>query len=129
MKKIVIILLVSIYSLATLGVSLKGFYCCGDLKSVSLSLTGESKKKGDKDSEKGGCCKTSYQFFKVNDNHFAADEINSPVNHFTLVHFFDISFSLASFLPAERLDIANSGHALPLYNGVPAYISNCFFRI
>jgi hypothetical protein len=31
-KKITIILLVHIYSLSTLGLSLKGFYCCGKLK-------------------------------------------------------------------------------------------------
>ena len=129
MKKIALILLISIYSLATLGVSLKGFYCCGNLKSVSIALTGKTTQKGGKGNGQDGCCKTSYQFFKVNEKHIAADGINSPVNHSTLVHFFIIAFYQASFLPSQSPDVANGSHAPPLYNGVPVYLSNRIFRI
>lgn len=125
MKKIAVILLICVYSLATMGFSLKQFYCCGSLKTVSLSLSGGAKSH----SGKNGCCKTTYQFFKVNQNHIAADQINSPANHSFLIDFFFTSATEEMFLPSRELYIANKSHAPPRYNGVQCYLSNCVFRI
>ncbi len=129
MKKIALIVLVSIYSMATFGISLKGFYCCGNLTSVSLSLSGQSKQDRDKNSEKEGCCKTSYQFFKVSEKHFASNEVSVPATHFAFIHFFTNGDHKVSFLPAHTAYFDNSTHAPPLYHGIPVFLSNCVFRI
>src|SRR5690242_7488454 len=73
MKKAGIILLLSIYSLSIFGVTLKEFYCCGKLKSLTVTIS--------KDTEAGkgtddGCCKTKYHSFKVKDNHVSAADVN-----------------------------------------------------
>ena len=125
MKKIAAILLICVYSLTTMGFSLKQFYCCGNLKTVSLSLSGGAKS----NPGKNGCCKTTYQFFKVNQNHIAADQINSPANHSFLIDFFFRSSPGEMFGPCNELYTANKSHAPPRYKGVQCYLANCVFRI
>ncbi len=124
MKKIAIILLINIYALSTFGFSLKQFYCCGKLKSVSVVLQETENAKW----SKGDCCKTKFQHYKVKDNHFATDFLNTSVNH-----FYDL-FSFPAYIQIihssfQQAKIANSTHAPPLHKGVPAYISNCVYRI
>lgn len=127
MKKIVLILLICIYSLSTLGVSLKEFYCCGKLKSVTVALADDGKDKCGKGDNKGGCCKTKYQFFKVSDKHLTTSKITTPLKFYAdIVSFNPISQSI--FLPQQAV-IINGSHAPPLHRGVPAYISNCVFKV
>ena len=128
MKKATLILLICIYSLATMGFSLKQFYCCGKLKSTTLSLVQEEKESCGKGNEKSGCCDNKYQFFKVKDNHIAADEVNSPVKHCVDLHLFTPSFQDISFV-SQKTAIAYNSNAPPLRTGVPIYIYNCVFRI
>ena len=128
MKNTALLLLICIYSLSTFGVSLKEFYCCGKLKSVTLTLQEYENQKCNKGDDKSGCCKTKFQFYKVNDKHFAADILSSPVKHFTDLGSFATYLQII-FPAVQQAEIANSNHAPPLYNGVPAYISNCVFRI
>lgn len=127
MKKIVLILLISIYSLSTFGVSLKEFYCCGKLKSVTVTLADDSKDKCGKGDNKDGCCKTKYQFFKVKDKHIATGELATLAKHFTV----NVSFTpgYQSLLLPRQVAVINGSHAPPLYTGVPIYISNCVFRV
>ena len=128
MKKITIILLLSIYSLSTLGLSLKSFYCCGKLKSVTVSITQYQQQKCANDDGTSDCCKTKYQFFKVKDNHVAGDIISTPVLHFIYLHLFTPSFQVNNF-PSEQINVVNKCHAPPLLHGVSDYIFNCVFRI
>ncbi|MEP6950055.1 MAG: hypothetical protein ABI863_12295 [Ginsengibacter sp.] len=125
MKKVAVILLICIYSLAIMGFSLKQFYCCGNLKTVTLSLFG-----GKKISlGKNDCCKTTYRFFKLNQNHIGAGQIHSPVHHFTLADYIFLSSGREIFLSPQGLFVAHKSHAPPLYNGVPIYLSNRVFLI
>lgn len=127
MKKFSLILLICIYSLATMGFSLKEFYCCGKLTSISLSFAQDTKEKCEKGNAKG-CCDNKYQFFKVKDNHIAADQVSSPVNHFIDLHLYTPSFQEITFA-SQQTAIANRSNAPPLHPGVPVYIYNCIFRI
>jgi len=127
MKKVALILLICIYSLGTMGFSLKQFYCCGKLKSITLSLAIDTKQKCSKGDAKG-CCDNKYLFFKVKDTHISADKISNPANHFTDLHIYTPTFCLTAFA-VQRTSIANSTHAPPLIKVVPVYISNCVFRI
>ena len=127
-KKITAILLLSIYSLSTLGLSLKSFYCCGNLKSVTVSITQDEQQKCANDDGTSDCCKTKYQFFKVKDNYVAEDVITAPLLHFTNLHLFPSSFQIINY-PSQEIYIANLSNALPLLHTVPDYIFNCVFRI
>lgn len=128
MKKAAIILLICIYTLSTFGFCLKESYCCGKLKSVNLALQEYENQKCNKGDDKSGCCKTKFQFYKVRDKHFAADNLSSPVKHFTNLDSFTTYLQII-FPAVLQAEIVNNKHAPPLYNGVLAYISNCVFLI
>jgi hypothetical protein len=123
MKKIFLILLICAYTLSTMGVGLKEFYCCGKLKSKFITLTGNNKA----DCTTEGCCKTKHQFLKLNDNHFASADIYRPAVHFAVLSFYTPAYHITSF--TQQVENANGSHAPPLYDNLPIYLSNCVFRI
>ena len=129
MKKIILILLICSYSLATMGFSLKEFYCCGKLKTVSLAIettTTEKCSKGDSTSD--DCCQTKYQFFKVKDNHVSAAK---TILQGSFVSILDTQFPAlqdGSFSCIKE-NTSYQSNAPPLHNGVPVYLSNCVFII
>lgn len=127
MKQVSLILLLTIYSLSIFGVSLKEFYCCGKLKSVSFAIADDSKDKCGKGDSKDGCCKTKYHFFKVKDKHLTSGELATPIKHYTDVVSFNPAYQ--SILLPQPVEIINGSHAPPLHTGVPIYISNCVFRV
>jgi hypothetical protein len=123
-KKITLILLISIYALSVLGYGIKGHYCCGNLKSISFSFTQfDLKSHSDQD-----CCKTKYQFFKVKDNYVASDQINSPKKVFLEANLFTTSYQYV-FYAFDKIIIANPGNPPPLYEGVPIRVADCTFLI
>ena len=129
MKKVSAILLFTIYSLTTLGIGIKQFYCCGKLKSTSLTLVQESKEKCKNSDGMKGCCKTQFKSLKVKDSHMAADGNTILVKHFTDLQVTTPSFEInvPSYGP---LVIANASNAPPpKLHGVPVYILNCTYRI
>lgn len=131
MKKFALILLISIYSLATMGFSLKEFYCCGKLKSISLFFSRDANQECKKESGSlcgSGCCENKYQFFKVKDQHISGKKITSIVDYFTWLHLYPPSFSVPP-LAVQTTTVANSNHAPPLFTGIPVYLYNCVFRI
>lgn len=128
MKKITIILLLSIYTMSVVGYGVKGFYCCDNLTSVKFSFSENTQSHQVTTTDKSDCCKTKYQYFKVKDNHFAADHINAPANFFAEVPVFLNSFEPILFL-SHKVNIANPGNAPPLYNGVSLFEANCAYLI
>ena len=128
MKKAAIILLISIYTLSTFGFCLKESYCCGKLKSVSVILQDNENQKCGKAEDRGGCCKTKFQFFKIGEKHFVNNLLIIPDKYFSYL------FTLPSYLkiifpPICKSETTNKNHAPPLFGNVPAYIFNCVFRI
>ena len=128
MKKILLILLICSYSFATMGFSLREFYCCGKLKSVTLELTPNNKETCSKCNEKKDCCNSKYHFFKVKENHISGKDADVTHKYFLVSGLppsvvYEISFS------SPLIDVINGSHAPPLYTGVPIYISNCIFII
>lgn len=127
MKKIVLILLISIYSLSAFGVSIKEFYCCGKLVSVTVVVADEGKDKCGMGDNNEGCCKTKYQFFKVKDKHLTTGEFTTPAKYFTDVVSFNPTYQ--TIFLSQLVEIINGSHAPPFHTGVPIYISNCVFRV
>ena len=128
MKRITVIFLLSLYSLSTLGLSLKSFYCCGKLESVTVSIIQHQQQQCGNDDEKSDCCKTKFQTFKVKDSHIAADHINNPVKDFVYLNLFTDPFRVINY-PPQEVYFTNLSNAPPLLQGVPDYILNCVFRI
>jgi hypothetical protein len=128
MKKVALILLICIYSLATIGFSINQFYCCGKLESVSVTIAEKVQQKCVPGNEKQGCCKNKYQFLKLNDKHFSANEISNPVKYIVDLHSYSASFPSISITDQKNI-IAKRSNAPPQYPGVPVYIYNCAFRI
>ncbi len=130
MKKAALILLICSYSLATMGFSLKEFYCCGKLKSVTVELTPNKKQTCNKGDGGSGCCDNKYQFFKVKEKHISAAKVSSPATYFIDLGLFTPSSSFQQIWFASPKNIvANRSNAPPLHSGVSAYIYNCVFRI
>lgn len=129
MKKVLLSLLICLYGLSSFGISIREFYCCGKLKSVSFSFVQEAKEKGAKcESDNGGCCKTQHKFFKVKDNHIASYYEVNAANHFVFLNCLTPEFKLPSYL-SNQTTADNRSHAPPPNSGVPVYISNRVFRI
>ena len=128
MKRIVPILLICVYSLSSFGVSLKAFYCCGRLKSVSVTYADKGENKCGKGNNTDSCCKTKYQSFKVNDNHFTSDNIKTPSKQFISLTLFTPSLQDVTFY-SPKIILWNRCNAPPIYSAIPAYIYNCVFRI
>jgi len=129
MKKAFTILLLIIYTTASSGVSIKQFYCCGKLKSVSFAFKQDVKEKCHKGSEKSGCCENKYHTLKVKDNHIVADDFVGPARYFTDLHLFPSFYQSPVFTLFQQIDTANPGNAPPLHYGVPVYILHCIYRI
>lgn len=129
MKKVTLILLISIYSLSTLGIGVQQFFCCGKLKSTTISFTQQVKEKcGNNNTMSGGCCETKFTSLKVKDSHVPADAINTDVKHFTHQYLFAPSYEVMA-LANEPMNVDNPSHAPPLHHGIPIYILHCTYRI
>lgn len=128
MKKIALILLISIYALSSFGIGIQQFYCCGKLKSTSISFVQDAKEKCSKENGMSGCCKTKYQSFKVKDTHIAADAISNPVKYFSAAIIFNSSFENTA-LAQQQPVVSNPSLAPPLHHGLPIYIFHCVYRI
>ncbi len=129
MKKFALISLIAIYALATMGFSLKQFYCCGKLSTVSVGFSNaDNKKCNSENSNNDRCCRNKFQYLKVRDNHVTASHIDIPVKHFILLHL-DVAVLQQPIFASQKTSICYRSNAPPHHIGVPAYISNCVFRI
>jgi hypothetical protein len=127
MKRLTAIAILAFYSLSTLGIGIRQFYCCGQLKSVEVTFTHEANDKCDKGNGKGGCCKTEHQFLKVKDSHIAPGDVSIPTNFVADISFIGFSNELIAINPGQALT-NNNIHAPPLPSR-PIYILNCVYRI
>ena len=127
-KRLSLIFLVCIYTTATFGIGVKSFYCCNKLKSTTLSFAPSLENTCKQKTSVRNCCKTKYQFCKVNDSHQASVTVSAPENGFEQLVF---TPSFYSINPIAQLTIfvANYSHAPPLHNGIPIYIFDCVYRI
>lgn len=128
MKKLALILLTAVYMLSIVGVGVSQFYCCSKLKSVSLSLNSKDQSKCKKDTQDDGCCKETYQYLKVNDSHFASDDVSFAKKYFSILHTEFPVFELIA--PQIQQTVAsNNINTPPLLSKNPIYIFNCTYRI
>lgn len=125
-----LILLLGIYTTATFGVSVKSFYCCNKLKSTTLAFTQSAEKSCGM--EQGGmdnCCRTTYHFYKVKDNHLG-ETVYSGMEKVNIDCAFANPFIEAPSLHTTSLNsAANLINPPPLKGSIPIYIFNCTYRI
>jgi hypothetical protein len=128
LKKIIAILILSVYALSVVGYSVKGIYCCDNLTSVKVSFSENTHNHSSHSNDKSGCCKEKYQYFKIRDNYFPSHDVNAPAQLVAAIPVNFLSYKPALFT-SQKIDIANPGNAPPLYNGVSLFIANCSYLI
>lgn len=125
MKKIAQIFLLVIYTAAALGISVKGFYCCDTLRSVSVSLTGTRE---DNTDTKDGCFKTKYQVLQVKDNHCAP--VLSAAPEAVYAEIAPLFYScIQTIIPGSEPVVTHQSNPPPLLATIPVYLYDCVFRI
>jgi hypothetical protein len=129
MKKASLLILIALYAVSAFGIGIRAFYCCGKLKSIHISFVQEAKEKSAKgDNEKGNCCQTTHHFFKVKDNHKAAD--NAYAVAVPVIDLYEPgSIYNAPVGFTEQVAVSNPSHAPPIAAAVPIYVSNRVFLI
>ncbi|HXI01170.1 MAG TPA: hypothetical protein VNI52_12960 [Sphingobacteriaceae bacterium] len=126
MKRLAVILLLTLYTISVMGVGITKFYCCGKLTSTSL-LNNSNFSKAEKKS-KAGCCETTRASFKVKDSHMASSGKSIDVNVFDLPPIV-ISYLLPPPPLIKESVVAFDSQAPPGSDGSPIYILNCTYRI
>ena len=126
MKQFIAISLFCLYTLSSLGMGVKQFYCCGKLKSTSISFYKE--KQCGMSKKMPGCCKTIFKKFQVKEHNSTFAEYIS-------------SFHQDGCLPTETWKENNvntlidtplqihQANAPPDQLPVPLYILYCSYRI
>ena len=128
LKKSTILALILIYSFSTFGAGLNTFYCCGKLKSISLSFGIEQNKSIEKSNSGDGCCKIQHYNFKGKEKHYSLKSLNPPTFDSKILetalsnnHVIDFSF--------KKTRSINGSNAPPFYKQLPLFITNRVFRI
>lgn len=95
-KKFTVLVILMVYSLASFGVSLNYFYCCGKLKKVSIVVTPIHEK--DCPIKKGkNCCENKTVSHKI-----SIDQKNNPLSFYE-----PINFSVTALLQSEYIGQVN----------------------
>ena len=124
MKKLLIILLTTVYSISALGVTLHFFYCCHKLSNVSISSVEPVEKC--KPTAKG-CCTNKTLSIKL-----TSDQDKTPVQHlnatiFTLVPAITYQYVVNSFV--EQIPLTKHPLVFPPPNQPSRQVLYCIFRI
>jgi len=128
MKKASLLLLLCIYTFSTFGIGVREFYCCGKLASIHFSFIQEAKEKTTKEENAANkCCKTTHKFFKVKDNHKAADNLSDISIPF--IYLLPITATFNEAMIQGQPTATNGTHAPPPGTPIPIYLSNRVFRI
>jgi hypothetical protein len=127
MKKIAVILMVSIYAMSICGISVNRFYCCGALKSTGISTAIFSKQNKADD----GCCRHTQTILKVSDSHENASlaEVTKINTGYFVCDVFapDANNNLSRCYLTSGKNIINGP---PVQSPVtPLYIQLCTYRI
>lgn len=134
MKKFAAIILFCVYSLASLGIGVEQFYCCGKLKSTVATLLhtstqSESNCPPAMAASMKNCCKTHIITLQVKDSHIASDAKFSFAK-------FQVESVPAQFFALPEAQIVPSATALCFYakappplDKTPLYIQHCVYRI
>ncbi|MEI6263919.1 MAG: hypothetical protein WCP74_02375 [Sphingobacteriia bacterium] len=128
MKRIVLILLISIYTTATFGFGVKQFFCCYQLKSTVIAFASIEEKKCGMDDKMDNCCKTKYTYCKVKDTHFGKSSFKGLDNNFYIVSVQPIVAS-HSFTEQIFAAVAYNSNPPPLHRAIPIYKLDCVFLI
>ena len=128
MKKLALIFITAVYMLSVAGIAVSQFYCCNQLKSVSFSLSSADQNTSKNKIPDDGCCKTTHQYFKVTDSHFASHTVSLSERLFSALLTSFPSFQFVT-PQIQQAAAANNINAPPLISGTPIYIFNCTYRI
>jgi hypothetical protein len=127
MKKSAAILLAGIYVMASFGIAINSFYCCGKLKAVTISLVEQQDAKcaGNGNSS---CCNIRHQILKVQDSHTGS----TAFFHFSDLWALNPRPVFENETPFFVKDLtygAHADYAPPPIASCPLYTFHCDYRI
>ena len=128
MKKVALILLMSVYGLSIFGIGISKFYCCSKLKSVSFTFAESHKEECKANKLQSNCCQKKTQHIKVKDAHKASVENNFSPKSFPLSDTIYTSTQNLTF-NSQQAHTTYNIHGPPVFNKAPIYILNCVYRI
>jgi hypothetical protein len=121
LKVFILPLLIAIYLITSTGVIVNAHYCCGELK--SLSLTTPKSCCGDKEKSKG-CCHNEAKYFKVKDNQIQSEDLA----FFTPIVAVIEPVNWSSMFTVETFEIKLENEKIydppPLNSKTPIFIKN-----
>jgi hypothetical protein len=130
MKKIIVILLLLIYSGSTFGVTVHLHYCMDELVGWTLWHHGDNEKCGKcgMAGKKSGCCKDEHKSFKVKAEHQKGD-VAKLIQPFLSPVIVAPAYNYSDNISYRPLAISYPvSHAPPL-QGTPLFIQYCVFLI
>ena len=128
MKRALLLTITFVYLLSSIGIAVNKFYCCGELKSISLSETSPMLDDCKMPVKEDGCCDIKSQTFKVKDQHLKSVSITAlSVPAFIILqsfHKIDFDFTVS---PKDIPDL--NYRASLVSNSVPIHGMNCTYKI
>jgi recombinational DNA repair protein (RecF pathway) len=128
MKRAFLLTMISVYLLSSVGIAINKFYCCGELKSITIAETSAAFADCKMPVKAPGCCDKSSKTFKVKDQHLASGSVTLTAS--PIVSILNSLFQFDLVLPASvKESVAFNYHAPPDLSGKSLLILNCTYRI
>lgn len=127
LKKIIVILLASLYSLGIVNVSVSLHFCGGEFEYVTLFRAKEKKSCCGDVPPQHGCCTDKLIKYKVDDQQLCKTILLSTIDFSDHVLESTINFVQTIVYPVE--DIYEVSHSPPLISSVKLHILNCVYLI
>ena len=127
MKRAAVIGLMLVYLFSATGVTVTNFYCCGSLKSASLSIGDSYGDFYNSSPDTGNCCKTIKQVFKVRDQHFVSGVFFTFAKSAPIV--FASTFQQTGLANDMQKYVVFNCHAPPRWQSEAIYTWTCTYRI
>ncbi len=124
MKRLLVILLLLVHTVANSGMVLSAHYCMGSIASVSISHN-ESKKCDNCGMEDKGCCHDDQKIIKLDDSHL----IQTASLHFKMEMPFIAHQHFTVFDVQKKSQFSFRNTSFEKYNTPPIYLRDCNFRI
>ncbi len=127
LKSVILYFLIVVYSTISFGFSVKSHFCCGKLKSISLTVP---KKCCGESNKSKGCCHDETKFLKIKDsqvkNSDSSDFLSETVAIFEPTYFFEFKsfFSYNYKVPNTKIY-----DPPPLNVKTPLFVKNKVFII
>ena len=124
MKGIIILLFSFFYLIISSGFTVHKHYCCGKLRTISLSEHKDEKGCCKGKMKKKGCCHEKTTWVKVKDKQLENDDVKLIIGSFDVSKQVDFNQLIKLTSHAKKINAPTNYHAPPLFTNTPIFIKN-----